>query len=349
MAVAGVKRDVKGGKTDDQRRRAVRAATRCGVSHRRSTAVLTANVGNARWVSTTRRRRLRSISSQARSIRCARSGAPTDLKCVGLRLPFTAGVARFDRGIGLETDQLGVAASGTINLASESLDLLVHPRIKDRSGIDLARISGAIRVQGPLDAPRVTLNPVGSIAAAGDIVALARGGRAATRGGACADGAERTKRMRGRAWNARARRTDARRTPSRAPAKDPAQELARVARQALRAMMGGDADTDVARRSASSAPVRRAFCCRICSRSEGIDSIVIEDRSRSYVEERIRAGVLEQQTVDLLNATGVGARMMREGLVHEGIMLRFGGRTCRIDFASLTPGRASPSTASTRS
>ena len=73
---------------------------------------------------------------------------------------------------------------------------------------------------------------------------------------------------------------------------------------------------------------------------EGIDSIVVEDRSRRYVEERIRAGVLEQQTVDLLNETGVGARMMREGLVHHGIRLRFGGRTCRIDFASLTPGRA---------
>src|SRR5688572_17106419 len=72
----------------------------------------------------------------------------------------------------------------------------------------------------------------------------------------------------------------------------------------------------------------------------GIDSIVVEDRSRSYVEERVRAGVLEQQTVDLLNKTGVGARMMREGLVHHGIKLRFGGRTCRIDFASLTPGRA---------
>ena len=73
---------------------------------------------------------------------------------------------------------------------------------------------------------------------------------------------------------------------------------------------------------------------------EGIDSIVLEDRSRHHVEERIRAGVLEQQTVDLLNATGVGARMMREGLVHHGIKLRFGGRTCRIDFAALTPGRA---------
>ena len=73
---------------------------------------------------------------------------------------------------------------------------------------------------------------------------------------------------------------------------------------------------------------------------EGIGSIVVESRSRRYVEERIRAGVLEQQTVDLLDETGVGARLRREGLVHHGIKLRFAGRTTRIDFAALTPGRA---------
>src|SRR5512132_2811516 len=72
----------------------------------------------------------------------------------------------------------------------------------------------------------------------------------------------------------------------------------------------------------------------------GIESVVLEDRSRRYIEERIRAGVLEQQAVDLLNETGVGERMMREGLVHHGIKLRFAGRTHRIDFAALTPGKA---------
>jgi p-hydroxybenzoate 3-monooxygenase len=72
----------------------------------------------------------------------------------------------------------------------------------------------------------------------------------------------------------------------------------------------------------------------------GIESIVVESRSRRYCEERVRAGVLEQQTVDLLNETGVGERLRREGLVHHGIKLRFGGRTVRIDFAALTPGRS---------
>jgi p-hydroxybenzoate 3-monooxygenase len=72
----------------------------------------------------------------------------------------------------------------------------------------------------------------------------------------------------------------------------------------------------------------------------GIDSIVIENRSRAYVEERVRAGVLEQGTVDLLTQMGVGERMQREGLVHEGVELRFGGRGHRIDFKELTGGKA---------
>jgi p-hydroxybenzoate 3-monooxygenase len=72
---------------------------------------------------------------------------------------------------------------------------------------------------------------------------------------------------------------------------------------------------------------------------EGIDSVVLEDRSREYVEQRIRAGVLEQGTVDLLGEIGVGERLQREGLVHEGIELQFAGKRHRIDFRSLTGGR----------
>ncbi len=73
---------------------------------------------------------------------------------------------------------------------------------------------------------------------------------------------------------------------------------------------------------------------------EGIRSIVIETQSREHVETRIRAGVLEQGTVDLLRETGVGARMEREGLVHQGIELRFNRRTHRIHLHELTGGRA---------
>jgi p-hydroxybenzoate 3-monooxygenase len=73
---------------------------------------------------------------------------------------------------------------------------------------------------------------------------------------------------------------------------------------------------------------------------EGIASVVLEIRSRDYVERRIRAGVLEQGTVDLLIASGVGDRMQREGMVHHGIELRFGGRGRRIALSDLTGGRA---------
>jgi p-hydroxybenzoate 3-monooxygenase len=68
----------------------------------------------------------------------------------------------------------------------------------------------------------------------------------------------------------------------------------------------------------------------------GIDSVVLERRSRSYVESRVRAGVLEHGTADLLDELGVGARMRREGMVHRGIELRAAGVGHRIDLEALT-------------
>ena len=70
-----------------------------------------------------------------------------------------------------------------------------------------------------------------------------------------------------------------------------------------------------------------------------VESVVLEARSREYCQERVRAGVLEQGTVDLLTELGVGERMHRQGLVHHGIKLRFCGRTYRIDFDDLAGGR----------
>lgn len=72
----------------------------------------------------------------------------------------------------------------------------------------------------------------------------------------------------------------------------------------------------------------------------GIESVVLEHRDRAYVEQRVRAGVLEQGTVDLLQAIGVGARLQREGLVHHGIYLQFAGERHRINMHELTGGRA---------
>jgi p-hydroxybenzoate 3-monooxygenase len=73
---------------------------------------------------------------------------------------------------------------------------------------------------------------------------------------------------------------------------------------------------------------------------QGIDSVLLEARSRDYVEARIRAGVLEQPTADLLDRAGVGGRMRREGLVHRGIELQFDGERHRIPLSELTDGRS---------
>jgi len=72
---------------------------------------------------------------------------------------------------------------------------------------------------------------------------------------------------------------------------------------------------------------------------QGIQSVIIEIRSRDYIEKRVRAGVLEQATVDILNTSGVGFRMQREGLSHHGIEFRFDGQAHRFDFDKLTDGK----------
>jgi p-hydroxybenzoate 3-monooxygenase len=69
---------------------------------------------------------------------------------------------------------------------------------------------------------------------------------------------------------------------------------------------------------------------------QDIESVVIEARSRDYVEHRVRAGVLEQPTVDLLHEVGLGHRLDREGLQHHGTTIRFNHRSHRIDFTELT-------------
>lgn len=68
----------------------------------------------------------------------------------------------------------------------------------------------------------------------------------------------------------------------------------------------------------------------------GVESVVLESRSRDYVQKRVRAGVLEQGTVDLLTAVGLGDRLHREGLIHEGINLQFEGQRHRIPMTELT-------------
>jgi p-hydroxybenzoate 3-monooxygenase len=72
----------------------------------------------------------------------------------------------------------------------------------------------------------------------------------------------------------------------------------------------------------------------------GVESVTIEQRSRAYVEARVRAGVLEHGTTELMKATGVGDRLVREGLVHHGVNLQFHGVRTRIALSDLTGGKA---------
>ena len=72
----------------------------------------------------------------------------------------------------------------------------------------------------------------------------------------------------------------------------------------------------------------------------GIESVVLEARSRAYVENRVRAGVLEQGSVDTLREAGLAERLGREGLVHEGIQIQIGAERHRLDLNELTGGKA---------
>ncbi|CAM5317029.1 4-hydroxybenzoate 3-monooxygenase [Sphingobium scionense] len=74
--------------------------------------------------------------------------------------------------------------------------------------------------------------------------------------------------------------------------------------------------------------------------AEGIAAVVLERRDRAYVEGRVRAGVLEQVTTDLMHRLGLGARLDREGLVHGGTQISLDGTLFRIDMAALTGGSA---------
>ena len=71
----------------------------------------------------------------------------------------------------------------------------------------------------------------------------------------------------------------------------------------------------------------------------GISCVILENRSREYVESRVRAGLLEQNTVDLYRELGVSDRLNAEGLTHHGVYLSFNGKRIRVPFSELTGGR----------
>src|SRR3989304_1378114 len=73
---------------------------------------------------------------------------------------------------------------------------------------------------------------------------------------------------------------------------------------------------------------------------QGIDTVILESHSREYVLGRVRAGVLEQGMAGMLREAGVGERMDREGLIHEGINIAFDGRRESVDLHKYTSGKS---------
>jgi p-hydroxybenzoate 3-monooxygenase len=74
-------------------------------------------------------------------------------------------------------------------------------------------------------------------------------------------------------------------------------------------------------------------------KKNGIESVIIERQSRTYIESRVRAGLLEQNTVDIFKNLGVADRLVKEGLEHHGVYLSFNGKRVRVPFDELTGGR----------
>ena len=86
------------------------------------------------------------------------SQSETDLKCAVVRLPLHDGIAHIDHSIAAETREIGVLASGTIDLRDETLDLAVTPRSRVTLPIDIAQLASLVRVHGPLASPAVTVD-----------------------------------------------------------------------------------------------------------------------------------------------------------------------------------------------
>jgi p-hydroxybenzoate 3-monooxygenase len=82
---------------------------------------------------------------------------------------------------------------------------------------------------------------------------------------------------------------------------------------------------------------------------KGIDSVILETRNKEYVIDRVRAGVLEQFTADLMTQMGVGERLHREGMRHDCVYLSFGGKRITFPFPSSPAARQSTFTARTKS
>ena len=175
LAAAGSPRQVKGGKTNVTVNVTTRGTTERQWARNASGNVLAvvgpASVANSKETESD----LGKIAQAVNPLRGAQS--ETELKCVVIRLPLHDGIAHVDHSIGAETRELGVLASGTIDLRDETLDLAVTPHMRVALPVDLGQIASLVRVRGSLASPSVAVDAQAAAATIAQIGAAAAGGK----------------------------------------------------------------------------------------------------------------------------------------------------------------------------
>ena len=183
FAAAGTPREVKGGKTDVAMKLAMHGTTpRQWASDVSGT--VTAIVGPA-TVTNSKLDPALPLNQLAQTVNPFRDRAPTtELVCAVVRVPLHGGVAHIDRSLAAESRELGVAASGTLDLRAETVDLSFAPRVKQGIPINIAEVADLVHLRGPLASPKVEVDAGASAAAIARLGAAARGGGLAALGAA---------------------------------------------------------------------------------------------------------------------------------------------------------------------
>jgi uncharacterized protein involved in outer membrane biogenesis len=170
LAAQGIRREVSGGKME------VKADLNAhGASPRQwassATGTVLATVGPATLVNS-------KTGTDAALVRLAQAVNPfhdldasTELHCAVVRLPLRSGIATVDRSIAVETNKLGASASGTLDFRNETLDLSVHPQIRQGIQINLAQVAELVRLRGPFNAPTVGVDAVATAQTAAKVAA----------------------------------------------------------------------------------------------------------------------------------------------------------------------------------
>jgi uncharacterized protein involved in outer membrane biogenesis len=161
LAAAGHPREVRGGKTDVTANLTMR-----GKSPHEWASTATGNVrlvGGPASLANTKSAVGEAWDRLNEAINPFRARDPsTELQCVVVRLPLANGIAKVDRSIAMETNKIGVSASGTLDFRNETLDFTFLPKVRKGISIDFAGIADLVRVNGPFTSPHLAIDAVGS-------------------------------------------------------------------------------------------------------------------------------------------------------------------------------------------